>query len=77
MRSNLPGVYAAGDCCDYPGRVPLIAVSFGEAARAVNHAAVLLRPGTRLVPEHSTDAPAAPRPVSAAETRGEPVGAAR
>ncbi|WP_234354659.1 NAD(P)/FAD-dependent oxidoreductase [Streptomyces sp. NRRL WC-3618] len=55
MRTNLPGVYAVGDICCYEGRVPLISVGFGEAATAANHAAVELRPGSRLVPEHSTD----------------------
>ncbi|MCX4542389.1 NAD(P)/FAD-dependent oxidoreductase [Streptomyces sp. NBC_01565] len=55
MRTSLPGVYAAGDGCTYPGRVPLISVGFGEAATAVNHAAVALRPGSRLAPEHSSD----------------------
>ncbi len=55
MRTNLPGVYAVGDICHYEGRVPLISVAFGEAATAANHAAVSLRPGSRLVPEHSTD----------------------
>lgn len=55
MRTSLPGVYAAGDICTYEGRVPLISVGFGEAATAANHAAVALRPGARLAPEHSTD----------------------
>lgn len=55
MRANLPGVYAVGDICTYEGRVPLISVGFGEAATAANHAAVELRPGSRLAPEHSTD----------------------
>lgn len=55
MRTNLPRVYAIGDICHYEGRVPLISVSFGEAATAANHAAVGLRPGARLAPEHSTD----------------------
>ncbi|MBB4796154.1 NAD(P)/FAD-dependent oxidoreductase [Streptomyces nodosus] len=56
MSTNLPGVHAAGDVCAYPGRVPLITVGFGEAGTAVNHAAVTLRPGVRLAPEHSSDA---------------------
>ncbi|GAA2783150.1 NAD(P)/FAD-dependent oxidoreductase [Streptomyces showdoensis] len=69
MRTNLPQVYAVGDGCTYPGRVPLISVGFGEAGTAVNHAAVALRPGQRLAPEHSSDTtpgsvPAAP-PTSA------------
>ncbi|MGW2018877.1 NAD(P)/FAD-dependent oxidoreductase [Streptomyces sp. NPDC001927] len=55
MRTNLPRVYAAGDICTYEGRVPLISVGLGEAATAANHAAVELRPGSRLAPEHSTD----------------------
>ncbi|MFJ7152516.1 NAD(P)/FAD-dependent oxidoreductase [Streptomyces sp. NPDC100445] len=59
MRTNLPRVYAVGDICGYEGRVPLISVGFGEAATAVNHAAVELRPGSRLAPEHSTDREAA------------------
>ncbi|WP_432125613.1 FAD-dependent oxidoreductase [Streptomyces sp. bgisy082] len=62
MRTSLPGVYAAGDGCDHPGRVPLISVGFGEAATAVNHAAVALRPGSRLAPEHSSDT--VPPPVA-------------
>ena len=32
MRTNLPRVFAAGDITDYPGKVRLIAVGFGEAA---------------------------------------------
>ncbi|MEX2984242.1 NAD(P)/FAD-dependent oxidoreductase [Streptomyces sp. C36] len=55
MRTNLPRVYAVGDICTYEGRVPLVSVGFGEAAAAANHAAVELRPGSRLAPEHSTD----------------------
>ncbi|WP_280695418.1 NAD(P)/FAD-dependent oxidoreductase [Kitasatospora sp. GP82] len=55
MRTDLPQVYAVGDGCAYTGRVPLISVGFGEAATAVNHAAVALRPGSRLAPEHSSD----------------------
>ncbi|NEB00239.1 NAD(P)/FAD-dependent oxidoreductase [Streptomyces sp. SID13726] len=57
QRTSLPGVYAVGDVCARPGRVPLISVGFGEAATAVHHAAVALRPGTRLAPEHSSDRP--------------------
>ncbi|MDR2977627.1 MAG: NAD(P)/FAD-dependent oxidoreductase [Streptococcaceae bacterium] len=36
MRTNIPGLYAAGDVCDYEGKLPLISVGFGEAAVAVN-----------------------------------------
>ncbi|MBX6767622.1 MAG: NAD(P)/FAD-dependent oxidoreductase, partial [Actinomadura rubrobrunea] len=50
------GVFAAGDITDYPGKVRLIAVGFGEAATAVNNAAVLIDPRAALFPGHSTDA---------------------
>lgn len=55
MATNLPGVYAAGDITDYRGKVRLISVGFGEAATAVNNAAVLLDPGAQLFPGHSSD----------------------
>ena len=54
--TSMPGVYAAGDITDYPGKVPLIATGFGEAATAVNNAAVWLDPGARLMSGHSSDA---------------------
>ena len=38
MATSLDRVYAAGDITDYPGKVRLIAVGFGEAATAVNNA---------------------------------------
>jgi ferredoxin/flavodoxin---NADP+ reductase len=58
-RTSRPGVFAAGDVCTYDGRVALIAVGFGEAATAINHAAVWLDPAASTFPGHSTDAPAA------------------
>ncbi len=36
MRTNIEGIYAAGDGADYQGKVPLLAVGFGEAVTAVN-----------------------------------------
>jgi ferredoxin/flavodoxin---NADP+ reductase len=57
MATSLPGVFAAGDVTDYPGKVRLIAVGFGEAATAVNNAATLITPGAPLFPGHSTDQP--------------------
>lgn len=59
MRASRPGVFAAGDITIYGGRVPLIAVGFGEAATAVNHAAVHLDPAASTFPGHSTDGPLA------------------
>lgn len=55
MQTNIPGVFAAGDITDYPGKVRLIAVGFGEAATAVNNAAVYIDPEARVFPGHSSD----------------------
>lgn len=55
MRTNLPRVFAAGDITDYPGKVRLIAVGFGEAATAVNNAAVVLDPAAHVFPGHSSE----------------------
>ena len=57
MATNLPRVYAAGDITEYPGKVRLIAVGFGEAATAVNNAATVIDPAAALFPGHSTDHP--------------------
>ena len=55
MATNLDRVYAAGDITDYPGKVRLIAVGFGEAATAVNNAVAALDPMAPLFPGHSSD----------------------
>ena len=56
MRTNLERVFAAGDITEYPGKVRLIAVGFGEAATAVNNAAVAIDPSAHVFPGHSSDA---------------------
>lgn len=55
MRTNLSRVFAAGDITDYPGKVRLIAVGFGEAATAVNNAAVVIDPAAHVFPGHSSE----------------------
>ena len=55
MRTNLPRVFAAGDITEYPGKVRLIAVGFGEAATAVNNAAVVIDPTAHVFPGHSCE----------------------
>lgn len=55
MRTNLPRVFAAGDITEYPGKVRLIAVGFGEAATAVNNAAVTIDPAAHVFPGHSSE----------------------
>jgi len=47
METNIPGVYAAGDVAEFPGKVKLIVTGFGEAVTAVDHAARSLDPGRR------------------------------
>ncbi len=54
MTTSLPGVFAAGDITDYPGKVRLISVGFGEAATAVNNAAVYIDPAAKVFPGHSS-----------------------
>ncbi|MBX6354909.1 MAG: NAD(P)/FAD-dependent oxidoreductase [Micromonosporaceae bacterium] len=56
MVTNLPRVFAAGDICEYPGKVRLIATGFGEAATAICNAAVAIDPSAHLFPGHSSDA---------------------
>lgn len=54
MATGVPGIYACGDIADYPGKVRLISVGFGEAALAVNNAAIAADPSQHLFPGHST-----------------------
>ncbi|MDQ6526557.1 NAD(P)/FAD-dependent oxidoreductase [Nocardioides sp. LHD-245] len=55
MRTTLPRVFAAGDITEYTGKVRLIAVGFGEAATAVNNAAVVIDPTAHVFPGHSSE----------------------
>lgn len=55
MRTNLPGVFAAGDVVTYPGKLRLIATGVGEAAIAVNSAKRWIDPTAQFFPGHSSD----------------------
>ena len=55
MKTNIPRVFAAGDITEYPGKVRLISVGFGEAATAVNNAAVVIDPEAKVFPGHSSE----------------------
>ena len=54
MQTSVPRVFAAGDITTYEGKVPLIAVGFGEAATAVNNAAPFIDPEFGVFPGHSS-----------------------
>ena len=54
METNIPGIYAAGDICTYPGKVKLIACGFGEAPTAINNAKSFIDPKAKIQPLHSS-----------------------
>lgn len=55
MRTNIEGVFAAGDIVTYEGKLKLIATGFGEVAVAVNNAKNYIDPRAAVSPGHSTD----------------------
>lgn len=55
MQTSIPRVFAAGDISEYPGKVRLMSVGFGEAASAVNNLAPLIDSGLTSTPGHSSD----------------------
>jgi thioredoxin reductase len=48
MRTNLAGVFAAGDVATYPGKIKLIATGFAEAAMAVKSALEYIYPDKKV-----------------------------
>jgi thioredoxin reductase (NADPH) len=55
METGRPGIYAAGDITNYPGKLKLIATGFGEAATAVNQAVHWIHPDKKVAPGHSSN----------------------
>ncbi len=57
METNLPGVYAAGDVALQEELDPLnlIVVGYGQITVAVNYAYVLIKPGGKVFPGHSSE----------------------
>ncbi|MGF1647000.1 MAG: NAD(P)/FAD-dependent oxidoreductase [Kineosporiaceae bacterium] len=74
MQTSLPRIFAAGDVTEYPGKVRLISVGFGEAATAVNNAAVVVDPTLHVFPGHSSAHPETyePRPDTVPAATGVP-----
>jgi thioredoxin reductase (NADPH) len=55
METNIPGIYAAGDIVDHPGKLDLIATGFAEGATAVNFAKTYINPNEKAEPGHSSN----------------------
>ncbi len=54
MRTNIEGVFAAGDIVTHPGKIKLISTGTGEAAIAVNKAVNYIYPELSMKPGHSS-----------------------
>ncbi|GGE28034.1 NAD(P)/FAD-dependent oxidoreductase [Streptococcus himalayensis] len=54
QETSVAGIYAAGDCCSYEGKIDLIATGLGEAPTAINNAMNYLYPDQKVQPKHST-----------------------
>ena len=57
FQTNLPGVFAIGDICDYLGKKKLILSGFHEAALAAFAAKALLEPGKKVHLQYTTTSP--------------------
>ena len=55
METSIPGIYAAGDVINHPGKLKLIACGTSEAAIAVNQAMVRINPANKVQPVHSSN----------------------
>ncbi len=55
FETNLPGIFAIGDVCNFPGKLKLIATGVGEAVSAVCFAKTRLDPTAKLFPGHSSE----------------------
>jgi ferredoxin/flavodoxin---NADP+ reductase len=55
MRTNVEGVFAAGDIVTYDGKLKLISTGCGEVAIAVNNAKHYITPKAKVDPGHSTE----------------------
>lgn len=55
FETSLPGVFAVGDVCNFPGKLRLIATGVGEATLAIGYAKQLIDPAAKLFPGHSSE----------------------
>lgn len=54
MRTNIEGIYSAGDIVTFDGKVKLIATGFSDAATAISSIKTYIDPKSRQQPQHST-----------------------
>ncbi len=57
FQSNIPGVFAIGDICDYPGKKKLILSGFHEAALAAFAAKAIVEPSKKVHLQYTTTSP--------------------
>jgi thioredoxin reductase (NADPH) len=57
FQSNIPGIFAIGDICDYPGKKKLILSGFHEAALAAFTAKAIIEPGKKVHLQYTTTSP--------------------
>ncbi len=55
MRTNIEGIFAAGDIVTFDGKLKLISTGCGEVAIAVNNAKSYIDPKAKVDPGHSTE----------------------
>lgn len=57
FQSNIPGIFAIGDICDYAGKKKLILSGFHEAALAAFAAKAIIEPGKKVHLQYTTTSP--------------------
>jgi len=57
FQTNVPGIFAVGDMCTYPGKLPLILCGFHETTLAVQECFRRARPGEKLRFLYTTTSP--------------------
>ncbi len=67
FQSNIPGIFAIGDICDYPGKKKLILSGFHEAALAAFAAKALIEPGKKVHLQYTTTSPLMHKRLGVAE----------
>lgn len=57
FQTSIPGIFAIGDVCDYPGKKKLILCGFHEAALAAFAAKAIIEPGRKVHLQYTTTSP--------------------